>query len=361
VVTLAQRKSNKGEFYYMSKKSIKILSVIILLAVITVVGGLKAMAVIKEKEEKTMFNNPIKKKGADPWIFYDNGYYYSCYSSGGDKIYVSRTKQIEKLEFAEEKLVWQAPIGTAYSKETWAPELHRINDKWYIYFAADDGDNKNHRMYCLEGIGDDPQGEYKFKGKLAVNDDKWAIDGTVLNKDGQLYFIWSGWEGDVNISQNIYIAKMSNPYTLTGDRVLLSTPTEAWETIGTPNVNEGPQLLMKGKNIHIVYSASGSWTDDYCLGLLSNENGDIMDPKSWKKTGPVFSKTKNAYGPGHCSFSKSPDGKEDWIFYHANIYSGTGWAGRSIRAQKFTWKNDYPIFGVPIGIDEKIKPPSGQK
>lgn len=310
--------------------------------------------------QKNVFKNPIKLSGADPWVIYNNGYYYSCFSNGDNKIFVSKTKKLEDLEFASEVLVWQAPANTEYSKEVWAPELHFIEGKWYIYFAADDGDNNNHRMYCLQGLSDNPQEKYVFQGKLAVTEDRWAIDGTVLNRDGQFYFIWSGWEGTTNISQNIYIAKMSNPYTLTGNRVCLSNPTLDWETIGNPKVNEGPEVLIKNNVIHIVYSASGSWTDDYCLGLLSCGNGNIMDPGSWKKSGPVFSKVDTAYGPGHCSFTKSPDGKEDWMVYHANVESGSSWGGRSIRTQKYTWNGDYPVFGQPVSITEELEVPTGE-
>lgn len=314
-------------------------------------------------DEKLTFSNPIKESGADPWVIKYNEYYYSCYSNGNNSIYIGKSKRLEDV-YNEEytKKVWQAPAGKEYSKEIWAPELHYLNGKWYIYFAADSGKNEDHRMFCLEGLEDDPQGEFTFKNKLSVKDDRWAIDGTVFNKgNGELYFIWSGWEGDKNISQNIYIAKMSDPYTLTGNRVKISEPEEDWEKVGVPLVNEGPEVLVKDGTIHVVYSASGSWTDDYCLGLLTCEDGDVMNPDSWKKTGPVFSKTEGAYGPGHCSFTKSPDGKEDWILYHADEQSGSGWGGRSIRMQRFTWNNNYPVFGTPVKVHEQTQAPSGTK
>lgn len=42
-------------------------------------------------------------------------------------------------------MVWTAPQGDCmYNQEICAPEIHFINDRWYIYFAADDGSNYNH-------------------------------------------------------------------------------------------------------------------------------------------------------------------------------------------------------------------------
>jgi GH43 family beta-xylosidase len=89
-----------------------------------------------------------------------------------------------------------------------------------MYFAADDGKNANHRMYVLENSSRDPlEGEWVFKGQLGDETNKWAIDASVFENRGQLYMIWSGWEGDTNGQQNIYIAKMKDPFTIIGDRV----------------------------------------------------------------------------------------------------------------------------------------------
>jgi GH43 family beta-xylosidase len=49
---------------------------------------------------------------------------------------------------------------------------------------------------------------------------------------------------------------------------------------------------------------------------------------------------QNAYGVGHASFTKSPDGSEDWIIYHGMRDPTNGWAARTIRVQKFTWNAD---------------------
>jgi GH43 family beta-xylosidase len=263
---------------------------------------------------------------------------------------------------------WTPPAGTSYSSNLWAPELHFVQDKWYVYFAADNGDNANHRMYVLENAAADPTtGTWTFKGKITDPSDKWAIDGSVFQYNNQSYFIWSGWEGNVNIRQNIYIAKLQNPWTIEGPRMMISTPTFDWETIGEPDVNEGPEAIQNpaGK-LFITFSASGCWTDDYSLGLLTlKDGGDPMNAADWTKTPtPVFTKKgeNGAYGPGHNGFFKSRDGKEDWIIYHANSMPGQGCSNaRNPRIQKFTWNVDgTPNFGEPVKINLKLKKPSGE-
>jgi len=99
--------------------------------------------------QKKTFQNPLLPSGADPYSTYHNGYYYYTHTQGS-KLVLWKTKNLANLKDAESKEVWAPPQGTPYSKEIWAPEFHFINKKWYAYFAADDGDNNNHRMYVLE-------------------------------------------------------------------------------------------------------------------------------------------------------------------------------------------------------------------
>lgn len=333
------------------------------------------LAAIIQSNGQSTFTNPLLPSGADPWSIYKDGYYYYT-NTMQDKLVIWKTGNLADLATAESKTIWTPPAGTMHSKELWAPELHFLQGKWYMYFAADDGKNDNHRMYVLENASKDPmKGEWIFKGKVSEASDKWAIDGDVFEHLGQLYMIWSGWEGDVNGQQNIYIAKMKNPWTIEGKRAKLSGSDYDWEKHGDlhdkynpphVNVNEGPQILKHGKKIFVIYSASGCWTDFYALGMLTAEaSADLMNPENWKKTAqPVFKQSaeNGVFAPGHNSFFKSPDGKEDWILYHANAESGQGCGQhRSPRAQKFGWKADgTPDFGKPVKAGEKINIPSGK-
>ncbi len=309
------------------------------------------------------FTNPVFPSGADPWIIFRDGvYYYTCTS--GSNLFIRKGKNLDELSLSERKVIWTPPEDTSYSKQIWAPELHFINEKWYMYFAADDGENRNHRMYVIENSSPDPlEGTWEFKGKVSDPSDKWAIDGSVFEFRGHLYMLWSGWEGDINGQQNIYIARMKNPWTIDGERVRISSPEYDWETVGDlnnpndvshVNVNEGPVALQNKGRLFIVFSASGCWTDNYCLGILTfSGSDDLLDPLSWKKNSiPVFRQKPEAgvFAPGHNSFFKSPDGNEDWILYHANSAEGQGCGRfRSPRAQKFTWKKDgTPDFGEPV-------------
>lgn len=311
------------------------------------------------------FTNPVLTSGPDPWVIQKNGTYYYTYTQGS-KLVILETKNMSELASSKRYDVYTPPAGTAYSKNVWAPELHEINGKWYFYFAADDGSNANHRMYVVENSSPTPvEGTWEFKGKVSDVTNQWAIDGTILQLNGQLYMLWSG--GNAGAApQNIYIARMSNPWTISSEKVRISTPNYNWEKGGAA-INEGPQILINPQGqVFVVYSGSGYWVDGYCLGLLTlSVNGDPMVASNWtKKSTPVFSMkaASSAYGPGHNGFFTSPDGTEDWIIYHArNLPNGGDGNGRNPRIQKFTWNTDgSPNFGEPVAINQPVLRPSGE-
>ncbi|MDQ6419373.1 family 43 glycosylhydrolase [Paenibacillus sp. LHD-117] len=303
------------------------------------------------------FYNVLVQDGADPWVYrHTDGYYYFTKTTGGN-VTIWKSASLTGIDAGASRVIETGCCNV------WAPEIHYMNGAWYIYYAKDNGDNANHRMYVLENTSADPmQGTWTNKGQITDPTNKWAIDGTVLQVNGQLYWIWSGWEGDTNVRQNLYIAHMSNPWTVDSNRTEIARPVHSWETNHSPNVNEGPQVIVRNGVISLVYSASGSWTNDYCLGLITaSTSSNLLQASSWsKRTQPIFSTGNGLYGPGHHAFTKSPDGTEDWIVYHVAKYNNAGW-NREIRAQRFTWNGDNtPNFGAPAAPNTPIAVPSGE-
>jgi len=284
------------------------------------------------------------------------GYYYYSESRNKRHIYIRRSRTINGVAQDEGVCVWSAPPRGKNCDNVWAPELHLIDGKWYIYYAADDGKNENHRMWVLESEGSDPCGKYHCRGKLETGG--WAIDGTVLSlDDGRRYFVWSGWPGRRNGQQNLYIAGMKDPATIAASRVLIGSPDQPWERVAMP-ICEGPQVLKRNGDIFIVYSASASWTPDYCLGMLHNNTKDLLNSAAWVKHGPVFKKTDQVWGVGHCSFVKSLCQREDWIIYHSKSSRQLGWEDRDVHAKPFTWSSDgFPDFGTPVPRLEPVGAP----
>lgn len=316
------------------------------------------------------FANPVYE-GADPWVVKHGGQYYFCQTEGDKGISVWKSDKL--TDKGRKRLIWKAPASGWNRDGVWAPELHYLNGKWYIYYAASDGENRNHRAGVLESVTDDPQGEYTDRGILYTGDDvqggtdsRWAIDATPFELNGRLYVVWSGWPGDEDV-QYLYIAPMSSPYMVSGNRVkLCENDTHLWERVSENirerGLHEGPEILRRNGKVFIVYSCSGSWEPTYKLGMLTmDEKADPLAPRNWiKSESPVFRGNSNVLGVGHACFVKSPDDSEDWIVYHTKWSPEPGWK-RVVCLQPFQWSKDgLPLFGEPISRGRTLKAPAGE-
>ncbi|HWH70088.1 MAG TPA: glycoside hydrolase family 43 protein, partial [Candidatus Sulfotelmatobacter sp.] len=286
--------------------------------------------------------NPMMQ-GQDPHVAYQDGYYHLVQSDGCN-IHLRRATTLSGLAAVSNPVIFAAGCSNV-----WAPEIHWLGNRWYIYFSVDTGAGGAERVHVAQSSGSSPAGPYTDRGVLMTS--YWNIDGSVFTApNGQLYFICSG---SPSGTQNLYIAPMSNPYTLSGPLTLISTPAQPWERNGT--VNEGPYGLVHNGQVFIVYSASGCWTDDYCLGLLTLTGADPLSAASWTKSGPVFSKQPGAYGPGHNCVLVDSAGQW-WNLYHANNLSGQGCGGyRQLHAQRIFWNDDNtPYFGTPAPLGSVV-------
>jgi GH43 family beta-xylosidase len=304
-------------------------------------------------------------RSADPSVIRVGSTYTSVQSMNGG-IHVRQASSPAALASAPTLQVY---ADTANRGELWAPEIFFDGGRYYIYFTM--GVGAAHRMYVISSTT--PTSGYTAATRLALPDDKWAIDGTMFVFNGQRWFVWSGWAGDTNVEQNLYIARMSSPTATTGARYVISQPRESWErVVGNPFINEGPEAIRDPNGqLHIVYSANGSWSDQYCLAdLRLRAGGDPTYVWDWYKSNgclfgsnratmmPGWDPTLNVNGPGHHSFvllngdigTSPPAGPRFPLMFHA-VPKGTPyqWSNRYWYTGTFTWwgNTTYSRANVP--------------
>ncbi len=326
---------------------------------------------------------PIISHRADPYIYrHTNGKYYfiASHTDAGHNLdgryqylylILRCADTLEDLtdnsgRYTEKIVYERKPVkdGTM-SPHLWAPELHYIHGGWYIYYTTTISEESSWRIrpHCLACTGDDPMlDSWTPKGAIRTTIDgdiaftDFSLDHTYLRHNGKDYLLWA--QKTNNIS-DIFIAGLSDPWTVCTPAVRLTHPEYNWELHGFP-VNEGPAVIKHGRKIFLTFSASG--TDAlYCMGLLyADEDADLLNPSSWTKCPyPVFqsSPVTGFYGPGHNSFTRSTDDSEDLIIYHGRQeerYLGEGDyqplydAGRHAYVGKVFWGSDgMPSFSVP--------------
>lgn len=278
------------------------------------------------------FENPIVLQRADPCVLLHEGQYYFTGSHPlYDRIVLRRAAALDGLQATEEVAIWTRHETGPQSGLIWAPEIHRVDGRWYIYYAAapatepdaERTDANSHRVYVIECADADPMtGTWVERGQVDTGWESFALDATSYVREGVQYLLWAQTDHAIPGNSNIYIARMANPWTLASPAVLLTRPELEWEMVRYA-VNEGPSVLEEGGRLYLTYSASGTGPE-YAMGVLTADRGaDLLDPASWTKaTEPVFRSAPevNQFGPGHNSFTRTADGRPVLV-YHSRTYA----------------------------------------
>ncbi len=269
---------------------------------------------------------PLILQRADPHVYRhtDGFYYFTASVPEFDKIVLRRSETLDGLASAEEKTVWVRHDSGILSKNIWAPEIHYLLGKWYIYFAAARNEDEkkghfDHRVYVLENESPNPlEGRFAEKGQVKTGLETFSLDATTCMHRGIQYLIWAQRDPNIPGNSNLYIASMENPWTIASAPVMLSKPEYDWECIGYL-VNEGPSVLFHDGMMYLTYSASAT-DHNYCMGLLSiPQDANLLKPENWSKSPvPVMvtREEEGIFGPGHNSFTTDGHGN-DVLVYHA--------------------------------------------
>ena len=178
------------------------------------------------------YRNPVVLQRADPWVYKhsDDYYYFTASVPEFDRIELRRSLTIQGLAEAEAVICWRKYDAGPMSKNIWAPEIHYINDKWYIYFAAARTAETNdgmfdHRMFVLENASANPlEGEWVEKGQLIVDWESFSLDATTFEHRGVRYLVWAQKDPAIPGNSNLYMAPLVNPWTIEGPQVCLTQP-----------------------------------------------------------------------------------------------------------------------------------------
>lgn len=294
--------------------------------------------------------------GPDPFVTAQGGWYYMM-ATRGDRLAIRRTRNLAHLADAPERTIWYPPARGANARSIWAPELHRLRGRWYIYYTATDADHDDdtHRaVFVLENSSADPlSGTWIDRGRVKTR--LPGLDGTVFAARDKLWFVYSAYDGPDSV---LAITAMRDPWTPSGPERVIARPDQPWERQGGRQILEGPAFVRGPRgDLFLTYSGSACWSDDYAVGLLrARGDADLLDARSWSKTPRPILATRPAaaiFAPGHNAFFQPRPG-ETWIVYHANAVAGQGCtAKRAPYVARVRWSRE----GLPtIPLSEQLAP-----
>lgn len=264
---------------------------------------------------------------ADPFILLHNNLYYA-YGTGSDN-------GIEVMT-SDDLKVWKRGAGKkgglalhkddSYgNKWFWAPEVYFANDKFYMYYSAEE--------HICVAVSDSPLGPFKQSVHKPMLEGQKAIDNSLfIDDDGKAYLFFDRF----NDGLNIWVAELEDDLMTLKEETMHPCihVSQNWEKVW-PRVNEGSFVIKHNGVYYMTYSANSYESPFYGIGCATTT--DIMGEWTKYSNNPLLQKPGELVGVGHSAMFKDKDG--GWrIVYHAH-QSKTKIHPRNMYISKVGFKN----------------------
>lgn len=243
-----------------------------------------------------------------------------------------------------EKILDTARVSWA-KRAVWAPSVIKKENKYYLFFGANDIQSDDESGGIGIAVSDKPGGPYKdYLGKPLI--DKFhngaqPIDQFVFHdKDGQYYLIYGGWK-------HCNIAKLNTDFT----GFIPFEDGTIFKEITPENYVEGPFIFIKDNKYYFMWS-EGGWTGpDYSVAYAISDSP--LGP--FKRVGKILKQDPDiATGAGHHSVIHNPESDQYYIVYHRRPLDETDRNSRETCIDRMYFNEDGTIKPVVI-TNEGVK------
>lgn len=292
-----------------------------------------------------LFTNPVIDHDCpDPGVVRDGDHYVLTCTSGGFRLYTSP----DLVTFTEVGHAFPAGTRPGWaSGDFWAPEIHRVGDRWVIYFSArraSDG-----RLVVGAGTADTALGPYTDLGApLVTGPAPGVIDAHHFeDASGRHWLLYKVDGNAVGAPTPIFIRElMDDGVTLVGEPIEILTNDRGWEGA----LVEGPWMIEEAGTYYLFYSANAYASARYAVGVArsSSPTGPFT-----KADAPILTSNGAWGGPGHGSIVRGPRG--DWIHvYHAWVGGSVGGPpGRLVLVDRIGWADGWPTMrAAPTALSQ---------
>ncbi len=244
----------------------------------------------------------------DPFIMLYEGKYYAYGTHSADGIAVFVSDDLQTWKVPEE-----AKDGLALHKDDvysdhwfWAPEVYFVNDRFYMYFSANE--------HICVATSKSPFGPFKQEVQKPMIEKEKCIDNSLfIDDDGKPYLTFVRF----NDGNNIWIADLENDLVTIKMETMIKciSVSQPWEEVW-PRVNEGSFIIKHDGVYFMTYSANSYESPFYGVGFATAEN--IHGP--WKKyeRNPILQNSGNLIGVGHSAMFTDKNGQLRIVFHSHN-------------------------------------------
>ena len=285
------------------------------------------------------FSNPVAPAYmADPYCFLHDGTYYAVGTgvleaggTGSGKVIPMLRSQ--NLQHWEELGPVLTPPADERGGEFWAPEVGYSDGVFYLYYHAN-GNGGGFRIRVATSTT--PGGPYTDTGNpmtdVAMN--PFAIDSDMFrDDDGQCYLFYATdfYDSDATTFRGtaLVVDRMKSMTELAGHPQVVMRAHWQWQIFLRDRLMggkvadwytlEGPSVVKRGGKYYCFYSGGNYQNDTYGVDYLTADHVTGPWREAGQARGPQIMRSVpgQVIGPGHNSIVTSPDGKEDYIVYHA--------------------------------------------
>lgn len=239
---------------------------------------------------------------ADPFIMLDGETYYAYGTHAESGIEVFTSNDLKEWKFQglalQKKDVWA-------DRWFWAPEVYKVNGKYYMYYSADE--------HICAAVADSPLGPFTQENKTPMIADEKCIDNSLfIDDDGKPYLIFDRFNGGLNIN----VAELEDDLVTVkrGTVTPCIKTSQSWERV-YPTVNEGGFVIKHKGLYYMIYSANSYESPNYGIGCATAEK--ITGPWTKYDENPILQFPGNLQGVGHGAIFKDKEGQLR-IVYHSH-------------------------------------------
>jgi arabinan endo-1,5-alpha-L-arabinosidase len=248
------------------------------------------------------------------------------------------------------------PPSTNTSYPYWAPEITENDGKYYLYYAT--GDEKPEHFVIRVGISDKPEGPFTDSGSILTDceTNRFTIDPFPFrDDDGQWYLFYAcDFPYDspgLHAGTGVKVDRLLNMTQLAGDCHVVARAAYDWTLfesnrwMGVFNQRfnwhtiEGPCAVKHDGKYYCFYSGANWQTPRYGEDYVVADNPLGPYTGAGDHARVLHGIPGQVFGPGGATITTGPDGKTQYIVYHAWNKQMTE---RQLCIDKLEWTPDGP-------------------